>query len=77
VIGLAVYLALWAAVLWTMLRGFGRGRGASAALRIAMAATVAGLLVFNLVAGSFLHLQLMGLVWPLAGVAAVGCTDDS
>jgi hypothetical protein len=34
-----------------------------------VAATVAGLLVFNLVAGSFLHLQLMALFWTLAGVA--------
>ena len=76
-VGLLLYLTLWGAVFATMWRGLRQGaRGATAALRLTMAATVAGLLVFNLVAGSFLHLQLMGLFWPLVGVAAARCPDD-
>ena len=31
----------------------------------------------HLVAGSFLHLQLMGLFWPLAGVAVACATARS
>ncbi len=77
IVGLLLYLALWGAVLVAMWRGLrGGGGGAPAALRLTVAATVAGLLVFNLVAGSFLHLQLMGLLWPLAGVAAARCADE-
>ena len=60
--GLTAYLFLWAAVMVVSVRGAG-----AAPVRAAIAAAVAGFLVFNLVAGSLYHLQLMGLFWPLAG----------
>ncbi|MGH2602934.1 MAG: hypothetical protein ACRDJ9_26550, partial [Dehalococcoidia bacterium] len=75
-LGLAIYLALWAATALAAWRGFRRASGgATGALCLTVTAGVAAFLVFNLVAGSFLHLQLMGLFWPLAGVA-VGVGDD-
>ncbi|MGE3600663.1 MAG: O-antigen ligase family protein [Dehalococcoidia bacterium] len=70
-LGLALYLTLWGAVAATAWRGVRRtAGGAATALCLTVLTTIAGFLVFNLVAGSFLHLQLMGLFWPLAGVAA-------
>jgi O-antigen ligase len=76
-VGLVLYLALWGSVFATMWHGLrGGARNAAAALRLTVAATVAGLLIFNLAAGSFLHLQLMALFWPLAGVAAARWPDD-
>jgi O-antigen ligase len=70
-LGLALYLTLWGAVAVTAWRGARRTAGSAAtALCLTVLTAVAAFLVFNLVAGSFLHLQLMGLFWPLAGVAA-------
>ena len=72
-LGLVLYLALWAVVFVRSWRGRIAGAGdegaASAAPCLTVAATVAALLVFNLVAGVFLHRQLMWVFWPLAGVA--------
>lgn len=69
--GLAAYLFLWAAVIAVSVRGM---RAVPA--RAAIAAAVAGFLVFNLVAGSLYHLQLMGLFWPLAGAALALRKDE-
>ncbi len=84
IVGLVAYLLLWGAVIgvaWrggselTMQASQGAGHGEpgtgghTLTIRAAVAAVVAGLLVFNLVAGSLYHLQLMGLFWPLAGAA--------
>jgi hypothetical protein len=72
-LGLTLYLALWAAIAVAAWRGIRRSTGGAAtAICLMMLSVVAGFLVFNLVAGSFLHLQLMGLFWPLAGVT-VAC----
>lgn len=62
VMGLIAYLALWGCVLVTALR-----RSRAYPLALGIAAVVAGFLIFNLVAGSLYHLQLMGVFWPLAG----------
>lgn len=63
-LGLAAYLGIWAALGLLALRHIRAGNTNAAAL----AGIIAGLLVFNLVAGSLYHLQLMGVFWPLAGV---------
>lgn len=70
-VGLAAYLGLWAAVVVTALRVARRGPAppGAPAPAIAVVGVVAGLLVFNLVAGSLYHLQLMGVFWPVAGLA--------
>jgi O-antigen ligase len=62
-VGMAAYLALWAAVMLVALRSLRAGRMQAAAV----AGMVAGLLVFNVVAGSLYHLQLMGVFWPVIG----------
>ncbi len=64
-LGLAAYLALWFALLRAALRATRTG----APLAAAVAGAVVGLVLFNLVAGSLYQLQLMGLFWPLAGLA--------
>lgn len=69
-VGLALYLALWSGVFLAAWRRLRHPAPPSAlALRATVAAGVIGLLLFNVVAGSLLHLQLMGIFWPLAGVA--------
>lgn len=62
--GMGAYLALWGAVIVAAVRCLRAGRMQAAAV----AGMAAGLLVFNLVAGSLYHLQLMGVFWPLTGV---------
>lgn len=64
-LGLVAYLAVWAALLHAAARAAHTG----APLAAAVAGGIAGLLLFNLVAGSLYQLQLMGLFWPLAGLA--------
>lgn len=64
-LGLVAYLALWL----TVLRAAGHAAHAGAPLAAAVAGGAVGLLLFNLVAGSLYQLQLMGLFWPLAGLA--------
>ena len=66
-VGLAAYVALWGAVLVTAGR-----RARTWAPAAAIVGVVAGLLVFNLVAGSLYHLQLMGVFWPVAGAFLAG-----
>jgi hypothetical protein len=63
-VGLAAYLALWAATALMGRRGARRGNPLAAAV----VGMVAGLLLFNLVAGSLYQLQLMAVFWPVAGV---------
>lgn len=64
-VGLAAYLALWV----VLLRAALRVTRAGAPLAAAVVGGVVGLLLFNLVAGSLYQLQLMGLFWPLVGLA--------
>jgi O-antigen ligase len=64
-LGLAAYLALWVVLLRAALRAARTG----VPLAAAVAGGVVGLLLFNLVAGSLYQLQLMGLFWPLVGLA--------
>lgn len=66
--GLAAYLFLWLATALVALRRWRAGNGLAAGV----AGAIAGLLLFSLVAGSFYHLQLMGVFWPVAGVL-LGC----
>ncbi len=58
--GLIAYLWLWGLTAWRAARA---GRAAAAAV----AGSVAGLLLFSLVAGSLYHMQLMDSFWLLAG----------
>jgi O-antigen ligase len=62
--GLVAYLVLWAAVIAMGIGAVRRGNSVAAAL----VGLVAGLLLFNLVAGSLYQLQVMAVFWPLAGV---------
>jgi hypothetical protein len=72
--GVVAYLFLWTAVAVVAFRAARRGNRVAAAL----ASIVAGLLLFNLVAGSLYQLQLMALFWPLAGVIlACGAEPDA
>jgi hypothetical protein len=64
-LGLVAYLALWL----TVLHAAGRIARSGAPLAAAVTGGAVGLLVFNLVAGSLYQLQLMGLFWPLTGLA--------
>jgi hypothetical protein len=64
IVGLLAYLALWATVAATGLRAARRGNGVA----VGLVGIVAGLLVFNLIAGSLYQLQLMAVFWPLAGL---------
>ena len=72
VVGLAAYLFVWAAALLMAVR-----RARSRPVAAAIAGVVLGLLVFNLVAGSLYHLQLMGVFWPLAGLALAGRRSEA
>lgn len=69
-LGIVIYLALYLGTLTLALRAYLRAREPAArALAGLTAATFVALLIFNLTAGSFLELQLMAIVWLLAGVA--------
>lgn len=65
VIGLVAYLGLWLTLLVVAAKRTTPIESSSAA---GLAGAAAGLLAFNLVAGSLYHLQLMGVFWPMVGV---------
>jgi O-antigen ligase len=73
--GLTAYLFLWIGVAVVSVRARRRGNG----IALALVGIVAGLLLFNIVAGSLYQLQIMALFWPLAGIllatpeASSGC----
>ena len=71
-LGAALYLALWGATFVAASRGAQPSptrSGAVPALCLTVTAAIGAFLMFNLVAGSLLHMQLMAVFWPLAGVA--------